>query len=621
MNALCQPINHLQLPMLLPLLRAQRIRHIKLAYPRSSQFLQVAPASQCLPQVVCQAAYISARAAAHPEVYFGQGYGCYLKLGNGHRPWLQHYFFARPGQFISSFAIFLDRRVYGRGLQNVSGKSQCSCFYSFCVQVFIGLKVLGLTFQVVGRGSSTQLNDACILLGQPLVVGYLLGELAGAADEQPRSQWVQRTAVAYFHLCHLLYPVNGIKGCPGIGLVYQYYPAFSQFRYIRLFLHGCKGKGNSPSKEGKGPTKGREVLTLQPMSFFRAQGKPFVVAGPCSAETREQVLETAEALSQGRVHLFRAGVWKPRTRPGSFEGNGQDALEWLKEVKQQYKLPVTVEVAEPEHVNLALQHGIDVLWLGARTTVNPFQVQRIADALKGVNIPVMVKNPVNPDVDLWQGAIERLWKAGIADVAAVHRGFSGYGATYRNQPNWPIPIELKRRNPELPVICDPSHITGKRELVTETAQKAMDMGFDGLMIETHPRPGEAWSDAAQQITPQALHTLLLELVIRELHTEDIGKSTELEYLRQLMDSLDAEIIDLLARRLDLSEQIGAVKKACNITAYQPDRWREIVETRGERAQKLNLSVEFIISLYERIHHESIQKQLEVLRNTGKEVKS
>jgi chorismate mutase len=291
-------------------------------------------------------------------------------------------------------------------------------------------------------------------------------------------------------------------------------------------------------------------------------------------------------------------------------------------VKATYNLPVTVEVAEPEHIEEALKHGVDVLWLGARTTVNPFQVQRLADALKGVNIPMMVKNPVNPDIDLWQGAIERLERTGITDIAAVHRGFSTYQAAspYRNQPNWPIPIELKRRKPELPIICDPSHITGKRDLVADIAQKAMDMGFEGLMIETHPRPEEAWSDAAQQVTPDALQAILSNLIVRNQFAPDDSHSITLEHLRQLVDSLDAEIIDLIARRMELSERMGMVKKDANITAYQPERWREIVDTRGDRAEKLHLSRDFIVALYEKIHDESIKKQLEILQGILNEVK-
>jgi chorismate mutase len=358
------------------------------------------------------------------------------------------------------------------------------------------------------------------------------------------------------------------------------------------------------------------------MSFFRREGTPFIIAGPCSAETREQVLELAAVVSKMPVHLFRAGVWKPRTRPGSFEGNGTEALGWLQEVKATYNLPIAVEVAEPVHIEEALKHGVDVLWLGARTTVNPFQVQRLADALKGVNIPVMVKNPVNPDIDLWQGAIERLERTGITDIAAVHRGFSTYQAAspYRNQPNWPIPIELKRRKPELPIICDPSHITGKRDLVADIAQKAMDMGFEGLMIETHPHPEEAWSDAAQQVTPDVLQTILSNLIVRNQFAPDDSHSITLEHLRQLVDSLDAEIIDLIARRMELSERMGMVKKDANITAYQPERWREIVDTRGDRAEKLHLSRDFIVALYEKIHDESIKKQLEILQGILNEVK-
>jgi len=358
------------------------------------------------------------------------------------------------------------------------------------------------------------------------------------------------------------------------------------------------------------------------MSFFSSPNKPYIIAGPCSAETREQVLEVAAGIADIPVQLYRAGVWKPRTRPGSFEGNGIQALEWLQEVKTTYNIPVTVEVAEPAHIEQALKYGIDVLWLGARTTVNPFQVQRLADALKGTQIPVMVKNPVNPDVDLWQGAIERLMQAGITDIAAIHRGFSSYQAVsaYRNQPNWPIPIELKRRNPELPIFCDPSHITGNRELVAEIAQKAMDMGFEGLMIETHPNPPVAWSDAAQQVTPDRLKEILNQLVIRQQYTTDAGIGLTLEQLRQQMDSLDAEIIDLIARRMELSARIGEVKKECNMTAYQPERWREIVETRSSRAEKHNLSKEFIVALYEKIHDESIKKQLEVLQALMNEVK-
>lgn len=351
------------------------------------------------------------------------------------------------------------------------------------------------------------------------------------------------------------------------------------------------------------------------MSFFQSPQKPFLVAGPCSAESREQVLETAVALQQLPVRLFRAGVWKPRTRPGHFEGMGEAALPWLQEVKATTGIPVAIEVAEPEHVALALKHGIDVLWIGARTTVNPFQVQRLADALRDVKIPVMVKNPVNPDADLWLGAIERMERTGVSEVVAIHRGFSSYKAAspYRNTPNWPVPIELRRRRPELKIICDPSHISGRADKVAEVAQKAMDMDFDGLMIETHPHPQQALSDAAQQITPAMLKELLDKLVIRREHPSR-DCSDELEYLRQQMDSLDAEIIDLLARRMEITERMGSVKKALGMTAYQPDRWREIVATRGGRATSLNMDEAFIIDLYEKIHHHSVKRQLQILQN-------
>jgi len=350
--------------------------------------------------------------------------------------------------------------------------------------------------------------------------------------------------------------------------------------------------------------------------------RPFIIAGPCSAESREQVLETAQALSELPVNLFRAGVWKPRTRPGSFEGRGIPALAWLREAKQKYNLPVCTEVAEPSHIEEALKHDIDALWIGARTTVNPFLVQHLADALQGVNIPVMIKNPVNTDIDLWLGAIERIEKAGITEVAAIHRGFSTYNSTqeYRNQPNWLIPIELKRRRPELPVICDPSHITGAREHVAEVAQKAMDMHFDGLMIETHPHPDDALSDKAQQITPDELKKLLNALIVRKETIEDASSLMQLEYLRELMDALDSEIIDLVGRRMEISERMAAVKLACNMTAFQPARWREIVETRSALAQRHLLSKEFIVELYEKIHHESIRKQLEILQTLQNEIK-
>lgn len=355
--------------------------------------------------------------------------------------------------------------------------------------------------------------------------------------------------------------------------------------------------------------------------LFESREQPLIIAGPCSAETREQVLETAKALSEMNVGLLRAGVWKPRTKPGNFEGKGEEALQWLKEAKELYNIPITIEVAQPEHVELALKYDVDVLWIGARTVVNPFHVQELAECLKGIDVPVMVKNPVTPDIDLWEGAIQRFEKVNVTQVAAIHRGFSSYNASiqYRNHPNWIIPIELKRRRPDLFMICDPSHITGKANLVSEVAQKAMDMGFNGLMIETHPDPKHALSDAAQQITPKELNQLLSQLNIRKLSTEDVIKSSELEYLRQMMDGIDAEIIDLLVRRMELSDRIGSVKKDCNMTAFQPERWNEILETRSERGSKQYLNTKFVEELYRQIHDESIRRQIEVMKNLNESI--
>jgi len=350
--------------------------------------------------------------------------------------------------------------------------------------------------------------------------------------------------------------------------------------------------------------------------FFQTGRKPYLIAGPCSAESREQVLATAEGLKGLPVALFRAGVWKPRTRPGAFEGRGADALPWLQEMKAQYGLAWTVEVAEPAHLEVALAHGADAVWIGARTAVNPFAVQRIADALRGVRIPVLVKNPVNPDVELWLGAIERVERAGITDIAAIHRGFSSYksGTPYRNAPIWAVPIELRRRRPDLFAICDPSHMAGKRALVGEVAQKAMDMDYDGLMIETHPAPDAALSDAAQQLTPTALRELLEDLIIRQQHApaQDEAATLELEHLRAVMDGVDAEILDLLARRMELGEGIGAVKKELGMTAFQSGRWAEIVETRTARGGALGLPENLIRALWERIHGESVKRQLRIL---------
>lgn len=341
--------------------------------------------------------------------------------------------------------------------------------------------------------------------------------------------------------------------------------------------------------------------------------RPFVFAGPCSAETEEQVIKICSQIAEKSLaDTLRAGVWKPRTRPDSFEGIGEEALPWLVNAGKQTGLPTATEVANKTHVELALKAGIDILWIGARTTVNPFAVQEIADVLKGVSIPVMIKNPVNPDVDLWLGAFERLEKAGVTDLVAVHRGFSVYKhEKYRNVPNWELPIALKERIPELPVICDPSHITGNRNLLLEVSQKAMDLNFDGLMIETHPNPEEAWSDAAQQVTADGLENILKNLVLRSENVKhDI--LAELEKLRAMTMTLDDRIFSLLAERMKISEKVGKFKRANNITILQQEHWTKIIANRLNNANDNELSAKFIRQLMDAIHQESIRHQEKVM---------
>ena len=320
------------------------------------------------------------------------------------------------------------------------------------------------------------------------------------------------------------------------------------------------------------------------------------------------------------LKYFRAGVWKPRTRPNSFEGNGEKALPWLRRVKEELGLPVIVEVATADHLELCLKYGVDGVWIGARTTVNPFTVQEIADALRGTDMPVLVKNPINPDLKLWIGAIERIAGAGITRLAAIHRGFqSGENTVYRYAPKWDIAIELMSEMPELPVICDPSHITGKRAMIAETAQKAMDLGMHGLMIETHPDPDRAWSDAAQQVTPARLREILAGLRIRHYTSNDPVFDNQLERLRRMVDSIDEELLEVLAKRMRLIEKIGNYKRENNITIFQPQRLSEIRETRTEFGQKLHLEEEFIRKILKDLHDESIRYQTEILYRdeTGK----
>lgn len=340
--------------------------------------------------------------------------------------------------------------------------------------------------------------------------------------------------------------------------------------------------------------------------------KPFLIAGPCSAETEEQVLASARELKKTGVEVFRAGIWKPRTRPDSFEGVGSIGLKWLQRVKKETGMMVTTEVANVKHVYEALRAGIDILWIGARTTANPFAMQEIADALNGMDIPVFVKNPVNPDVDLWLGAIERLQKAGITRIGAIHRGFSGFDhSIYRNPPSWQIPIELKRRLPDLPMLCDPSHIGGKRELLQSLSQKAMDLNYDGLMIESHPDPDNAWSDAQQQVTAASLQVIIENLVLRQVRPEGVSYDT-LEDLRFKIDKYDNELLDILQKRMETAEAIGRYKKQANMTILQPNRWDEVVECSLKKGRKRNLSDRFTSKIFKAIHEESISKQTAIM---------
>jgi chorismate mutase len=348
-----------------------------------------------------------------------------------------------------------------------------------------------------------------------------------------------------------------------------------------------------------------ESILLPGMSGER----PVVIAGPCSAETEEQVMEAARSLSGKGIKVFRAGIWKPRTKPGGFEGIGTQGLRWLKRVKEETGMYVITEVATRDHVFEALKAGVDMLWVGARTSANPFAVQELADALKGADIPVLIKNPVNPDLDLWIGAIQRFHGAGLRRLGVIHRGFSSYDKKiYRNLPLWHIPIELRRRYPDLPIICDPSHIGGKRELIAPLSQQAMDLNFDGLIVESHCRPDEAWSDAAQQITPDVLDYVLSLLVIR-----NSTRTTEnLTVLRRQIDAVDENLLELLARRMRISREIGIYKKEHNMPILQTPRYNEILENRTKAAAAMDLNAEFIEKLLKLIHEESAAQQMIVI---------
>jgi chorismate mutase len=341
---------------------------------------------------------------------------------------------------------------------------------------------------------------------------------------------------------------------------------------------------------------------------------PFVIAGPCSAETEEQVLKIAHELKNSDVSIFRAGIWKPRTRPGGFEGIGEIGLKWLKRAKAETGLLMAIEVATAAHVKLAIEHDIDVLWIGARTTVNPFAVQEIADALNGTDKIVLLKNPVNPDLSLWLGGLERLYNANIKKLGVIHRGFSTYEKTkYRNNPEWQIAIDLQNRFPDLPLICDPSHITGRREMIQEVSQQALDLNYDGLIIETHFDPDNAWSDAAQQITPSTLKQLFIDLKMRKPTDENAEWNMALAMQRAYIDELDTKLIDFLGKRMLVAEKIGQLKKEKNVAILQNKRWNAILDKMILDGSEKGLSEEFILKIFKAIHQESIAHQEKIFK--------
>lgn len=352
------------------------------------------------------------------------------------------------------------------------------------------------------------------------------------------------------------------------------------------------------------------IMNLEPITLPGIENKrPLVIAGPCSAETEDQVLETAKELAAQGIKIFRAGIWKPRTKPGGFEGVGSIGLPWLKRVKEETGMYVSTEVANQYHVFEALKYGVDILWIGARTAANPFSMQEIADALKGVDIPILIKNPVNPDLELWIGAVERIYNAGIRKIGVIHRGFSAYDKRiYRNLPQWHIPIELRRRIPNLPIICDPSHIGGKRELVAPLCQQAMDLGFNGLIVESHCNPDCAWSDAAQQVTPDVLDYILNLLVIRK----ETQSTENLSELRKQIDECDNNLIQELAKRMRIAREIGTYKKEHDMTILQTGRYNEILEKRGSQGSLCGMDSEFIKKVFEAIHEESVRQQMEII---------
>lgn len=357
-----------------------------------------------------------------------------------------------------------------------------------------------------------------------------------------------------------------------------------------------------------------DLIKADEWGIFSDMKKPLLIAGPCSAESEQQLFETAKALKNGGVEILRAGIWKPRTRPNCFEGVGAEGLVWMKRAQRELGMKIATEVANVKHVYEALKAGVDMLWIGARTTANPFAVQELADALKGTDIPVLVKNPVNPDVELWIGALERLNMAGLKKIGVIHRGFSSYTkAKYRNTPQWQIPIEIKRRFKDMLMICDPSHISGKREYIQEISQQAMDLGFDGLIVESHICPEIALSDAAQQVTPAALKEIMEKLIIRDVDTENVKYKEGIDELRTRIDQLDDELLDILAERMKVSEKIGQYKKQNNITILQTGRWEKILEKVFRKGEEHGLDNEFVEKIFTAIHQASIDVQTDVMK--------
>lgn len=359
-----------------------------------------------------------------------------------------------------------------------------------------------------------------------------------------------------------------------------------------------------------------ETNTMKELIQEKWNKRPLIISGPCSAETEEQVLETATRLAKtGKVDVLRAGIWKPRTKPGLFEGIGAKGLSWLIQAKKLTGLPVTVEVATAKHVEDALHFGVDMLWVGARTTVNPFSVQEVADALRGVDVPVLIKNPVNPDLELWSGGIERLMKVGVKQVGMIHRGFSNYGNTeFRNAPMWHLPIEMIRRFPGMPIICDPSHICGNRTSLQDISQKSIDLDFSGLMIESHIDPDNAWSDAKQQITPERLAEMLGDLKWRAEESDKLEFITALATLREQINHIDDELLTLIGQRMKVADKIGEYKRDNNITILQTNRWNDILERAFSKGNKLGLSQEFITKYFDALHLESINHQNKIMNS-------